>query len=186
MTQVVLTALLTYIRIGEATVMDKRLNIKPISIAKANEYVEQYHRHHGRKTGCRFAIACYEGNTLHGVAICSNPVARRSDDGLALEVSRVCTDGTPNACSILYGACARIAREMGFKKIQTYILKSEKGISLKASGWKCEADNVGALDWDTAIPCKRQRERNAKPRQLSLFEEKKPPKELKQRWVRYF
>lgn len=101
--------------------------IRPISIKQANEYVEQHHRHHGKKTGCRFAIACYEGDVLHGVAICSNPVARRADDGLTLEVARLCTDGTYNACSMLYGACARIAKEMGFRKIQTYILESEKG-----------------------------------------------------------
>lgn len=161
------------------------LEVRPISIAKANAFVEQYHRHHGRKTGCRFAIAVYGGGTLHGVAICSNPVARNADDGMTLEVSRLCTDGEYNACSILYGACARVARDMGFRKIQTYILQSESGTSLKASGWKMEADNVGTLDWISAKN-QRQRNRNAKPKQLSLFEEKKPPEELKQRWVKYF
>lgn len=159
------------------------LEIRPISIAKANAFVEQYHRHHGKKVGCRFAIAVYDGGVLHGVAICSNPVARNADDGLTLEVSRLCTDGTYNACSILYAACARIAKDMGFKKIQTYILESESGTSLKASGWKLEADNVGSLNW---IDCKNQRQiaRNMKPKQMSLFEEKKPPEEMKQRWVK--
>lgn len=121
---------------------------------------------------------------LHGVAICSNPVARLADDGLTLEVSRLCTDGTRNACSILYGACARIAKEMGFKKIQTYILKSETGTSLKASGWEMEADNVGSVDWESAQN-QRQRKRNAEPKQLSLFD-KATPKEKKQRWAKYF
>lgn len=55
----------------------------------------------------------------------------------------MCTDGTPNTCSFLYGACARIAKEMGFDKIQTYILNSENGISLKASGWVCESVSPG-------------------------------------------
>ena len=161
------------------------LKIGPISIAKANQYIEQHHRHHGKKTGCRFAIGCFEGGVLHGVAICSNPVARMADDGLTLEVSRLCTDGTYNACSMLYSACARIAKDMGFKKIQTYILASEQGTSLKASGWKKEAENVGNLDWFSAKN-KRQRERNKKPIQMSLFEQKKPPKELKQRWSKTF
>ena len=159
------------------------LEIRPISIARANAYVEEHHRHHGKKTGCRFAIGVYRGNELHGVAICSNPVARNADDGVTLEVSRLCTDGEYNACSILYGACARIAKDMGFRKIQTYILESENGTSLKASGWKLEADTVGSVDWVSA-PNERQRKRNMQPKQLSLFEEKKPPKELKQRWVR--
>ena len=116
------------------------LTVRPISIHAANNFVEQHHRHHGIKTGCRFAIAVYDGEQLHGVAICSNPVARNADDGLTLEVARLCTDGTYNACSMLYGACARIAKDMGFRKIQTYILESESGTSLKASGWICEGE----------------------------------------------
>ena len=157
------------------------LEIRPISIAKANAFVEQHHRHHGSKTGCRFAIAVYDGAVLHGVAICSNPVARKADDGLTLEVARLCTDGTHNACSMLYGACARIAKEMGFRKIQTYILESESGTSLKASGWKLEETGAGKPTWNGS---KRQAARNARPVQMSLFGEKKPPEEYKQRWVK--
>ena len=159
------------------------LEIRPISIAKANAYVEQYHRHHGKKTGCRFAIAVYDSDQLHGVAICSNPVARNADDGLTLEVSRLCTDGTPNACSMLYGACARIAKDMGFKKIQTYILRHEGGASLKASGWICEGE-TGAVSW-MHNASQRTIHRN-KYKQLTLFPEKKPPEEMKVRWARYF
>lgn len=159
------------------------LEIRPISIKNANAFVEKYHRHHGAKTGCRFAIAVYGGGTLHGVAICSNPVARKLDDGLTLEVARLCTDGTYNACSILYAACARAAKAMGFRKIQTYILESENGSSLKASGWTLEADKAGGIDW-SRNSCERQRERNARPVQLSLFEKKKPPEEKKQRWAK--
>ena len=158
------------------------LKVRPISIREANEYVEAYHRHHSAKVGCRFALACYDGDTLHGVAICSNPVARNADDGLTLEVSRLCTDGTLNACSILYGACARVAKEMGFHKIQTYILKSECGASLIASGWKCEGE-AGCVSWQHN-PSERTKQRNA---QLSLFPTKKiPPEETKTRWSRTF
>lgn len=162
------------------------LEVRPISIAKANAFVEQHHRHHGRKVGCRFAIAVYEGEELHGVAICSNPVARNADNGMTLEVSRLCTDGEKNACSILYGACARIARDMGFNKVQTYILESETGTSLKASGWILEADHVGETNWKHH-KCVRQEKRNMKPEQLDLWGEvkKSPPEEMKQRWVRY-
>ena len=126
------------------------MEVRPISIHNANNYVEMHHRHHGIKTGCRFAIAVYEGEKIHGVAICSNPVARNADDGLTLEVARLCTDGTYNACSMLYGACARIAKDMGFRKIQTYILESESGTSLKASGWICEGE-AGRPSWGGAM-----------------------------------
>lgn len=135
------------------------LTIKPISIAKANAFVEQFHRHHGAKTGCRFALSVWEGDELHGVAICSNPVARNADDGLTLEVARLCTDGTRNACSILYGACARVAKEMGFRKIQTYILESESGTSLKASGWECEGE-AGRPSWGGTMGKRAAKEKN--------------------------
>lgn len=37
------------------------MTVRPISIREANEYVEKYHRHHGKKVGCRFAIGIFEG-----------------------------------------------------------------------------------------------------------------------------
>lgn len=53
------------------------------------------------------------------------------------------TNGTDNVCSLLYAACARTARAMGYLKIQTYILDSEPGTSLKATGWTLEATGCG-------------------------------------------
>jgi len=38
---------------------------------------------------------------------------------------------------------------MGFKRIQTYILDTEPGTSLKASGWQYEADTAGG-DWNNS------------------------------------
>ena len=159
------------------------LEIRPISIAAANAYVEAHHRHHGKKTGCRFAVAIYEQDELHGVAICSNPVGRNADDGRTLEVARCCADGTRNACSMLYGACARIAKDMGFRKVQTYILASELGTSLKAAGWICEGE-AGRASW-LVNASQRTLERVAE-QQLSLFGEKKPPAERKKRYAKYF
>lgn len=119
------------------------LTIKPLDLKAANAYVLNNHRHNGKVLMHRFSIGCYEGDRLCGVAICGNPSARKLDDGATIEVKRVCTDGTKNACSILYGRCARIAKEMGYGRIITYILQSESGTSLRASGWEIEAENVG-------------------------------------------
>lgn len=119
------------------------LTIRPIDLKSANEFVLKNHRHNGKVLVHRFSIACYEGDRICGVAICGNPSARRLDDGKTIELKRCCTDGTHNACSILYGRAARIAKEMGWEKIITYILDSELGVSLKASGWELEAENVG-------------------------------------------
>lgn len=116
------------------------LKIRPCTLKTANEFVQLYHRHHKPTTGHKFSIACYDNNKLVGVAICGRPVSRHLDNGLTLEINRLCTDGTYNACSKLYGACKRIAKEMGYNKIITYILKSENGASLKASGYTNEGE----------------------------------------------
>lgn len=136
------------------------LEVRPISLRPANEFVSKYHRHHGITSGCKWCIAAYDGDEIVGVAICCRPVARKLDDGTVCEVARLCTDGTKNACSILYAACARIAREMGYKKIITYILETESGVSLKASGWICESEKCGGKSWN--VPS-RPREDKAPP-----------------------
>ena len=76
----------------------------PISLRAANDFVSKYHRHHKRTAGHKFSIGVQENGQLVGVAICGRPVSRFLDDGLTLEVNRVCTDGTKNACSMLYRA----------------------------------------------------------------------------------
>lgn len=78
-----------------------------------------------------------------GVATIGRPVARMLDDGWTLEVNRLCTDGTKNACSKLYSAAWRVAKNMGYKKLITYILDSENGSSLFASNWKCVGERGG-------------------------------------------
>lgn len=78
-----------------------------------------------------------------GCAVCGRPVSRYLDDGITCEINRLCTDGTYNACSMLYGACCRIAKEMGYKTIITYTLQSENGSSLKASNFVCEGIKGG-------------------------------------------
>lgn len=156
------------------------LKIRPISLKDANTYVEQNHRHHRKTQGHKFSIAVYSDNVLSGVAICGRPLSRYLDDGKTIEVLRLCTDGTENACSMLYGRCARIAKEMGYEKIITYILEDETGNSLKASGWKLEAENVGGIDWN--VP---SRPREVVSQQLSFFEEKpKYPSCKKKRYSR--
>lgn len=155
------------------------LQIRPITLKEANSYVARYHRHNKPTVGHKFSIACYDGDRLCGVAICGRPVARNLDDGLTLEILRVCTDGTYNACSILYGACNRIARDMGYKRVITYTLISESGASLKASGF-LNCGEAGGISWD--VP--------SRPREVeqeTLFgTERKYPNEKKIRWEKRY
>lgn len=139
------------------------LELVPISLKEANAFVEKYHRHHKPVVGHKFSVAASNGEKIVGVAIVGRPVARYLDDGWTLEVNRLCTDGTKNACSFLYSAAWRAARNMGYKKLITYILKSENGSSLKASGWKCIGE-AGGLRWTG----KRRPEIDLYPAQMKL------------------
>lgn len=143
------------------------MEIRPITLKEANAFVEKYHRHHHGTVGCKFAISCYDGEKLVGVSICGRPVSRHYDDGRTLEINRLCTDGTRNACSMLYGASVRIAKDMGYKKVVTYILESEDGASLKASNFVCEG-KAGGTHWTG----KRDKGQDI-------------PSEMKQRWAKY-
>lgn len=122
------------------------MKIRPITFRQACDFVNKHHRHHKPTVGCKFSLGLFDEGKLVGVAICGRPVSRKLDDGLTCEVNRLCTDGTRNACSMLYGACCRVAKEMGYEKIITYILESENGASLKASNFVCEG-LAGGLKW---------------------------------------
>lgn len=124
------------------------LELTPVTLAEANKFVEEYHRHHRPVTGHKFSIACTdtERDQIIGVVIIGRPVARYLDDGWTLEVTRCCTDGTRNACSMLYAAAWRAAKAMGYKKLITYTLDTEFGSSIKAAGFKC-VGQAGGLRW---------------------------------------
>ncbi|MDR2089127.1 MAG: hypothetical protein LBP73_07200 [Clostridiales Family XIII bacterium] len=112
------------------------MRVVPLALAAANEFVRLHHRHHGAAQGCKFAVgAIDDAGNLRGVVITGRPVSRLRDDGRTAEVTRLCTDGCANACSFLCAAAARVAKAMGYEKIITYILESEDGTSLRASGW---------------------------------------------------
>src|SRR5271166_131902 len=110
--------------------------IRPIGLRDANSFVAQHHRHHKPSRGHRFSLAAWDDGTLVGVAIMGRPVSRNFDHNEVLEVARLCTDGSRNACSFLYSAAARVAKEMDYTPIQTSILDSAMGTAIKGSGWK--------------------------------------------------
>ena len=120
-----------------------KLEIVPIKQSDAKVFVKRHHRHHAPSVGSIFQVGCSDGSKIVGVAMVGRPVARNLDDGWTVEVTRLCADGTKNACSKLYAACRKIARAMGYRKIVTYILDTEKGTSLKAAGWTMEARTFG-------------------------------------------
>ncbi len=47
---------------------------------------------------------------------------------------------------MLYGACWRAARALGWRKLITYTLEEEGGASLRGAGWKC-IGQAGGGSW---------------------------------------
>lgn len=119
-----------------------------VELKDANEFVSSMHRHHKPVVGHRFSIGVEHQGKLVGCVIVGRPVARQTNQKTTAEVTRLVTDGTPNACSFLYGQAARAAKELGFESIQTFILPTEPGTSLKASGW-VRLGSTKAGSWHT-------------------------------------
>jgi len=140
------------------------LKIIPITIRAANDFVEEHHRHNKKVQGARFAVGCLSNpvntfrdthdpvntfrDTLVAVAIVGRPVARKLDNGLTAEITRLCARiGAPkNACSFLYGRCWRIWQQMGGTKMITYTFRSEQNGSIRATGWKMIGATRGFKD----------------------------------------
>ena len=121
---------------------NRTLSVKPLTLKAANAAVDKLHRHHKKVRGHKFSLGAFNKNgDLVGVVIVGRPVARLTCQKTIAEVTRLATDGTPNACSFLYARAARVAKEMGYESIQTFILECEPGTSLKASGWEDEGIN---------------------------------------------
>jgi hypothetical protein len=147
--------------VADTTVYDPlskqaRIAVIPITLPVANGYIERWHRHHAplvtvinghRRTNKGFAwvaLAAVAEEEIVGVAVLGRPPNRYSDDGQTIELLRLATDGTPNACSALLGASARTAKAMGASQIITYTLETETGISLRAAGWNRDRDGISS------------------------------------------
>lgn len=123
------------------------LELQPISFKELVRFVKMWHRHHPPPRGWKFGCGVTDGTSVVGVICVGRPVARPWDDGWTMEVTRCCTDGTPNACSILYGAAWRASKALGYRRLITYTNKTESGSSLRAAGWKVVGERK-ARSWN--------------------------------------
>jgi hypothetical protein len=124
------------------------LHLVPVSFADACGFVAMWHRHHSPPRGHKFSIGVADTTgALRGVAITGRPVARSFDDGGTLEVTRLATDGTPNAGSMLYGACWRATSALGYRRLVTYTQADESGASLHAAGYRVIASRPPRAGW---------------------------------------
>ena len=124
------------------------MEIVPVTLKTARDFVAAHHRHNKPPIGHKFSVGLMRDGTLVGVACAGRPVARMLDDGRTIEVTRTCTDGTPNANSMLYGAVWRAAKAMGYKRAVTYTQDGETGASLRAAGWVRDKELPPRAGWD--------------------------------------
>jgi hypothetical protein len=132
------------------------LHIRPITLKAAAAFVKLHHRHNIPDRGGKFAIAAHDGECVRGVAVCGRPKGRMLDDGFTLEITRVASDGCPNACSKLYSASRRVGQAMGYTKFLTYTRADEPGTSLIAAGWE-QVALIDGRSWDT--PSRRRQDK---------------------------
>jgi hypothetical protein len=124
------------------------VKVIPLTRDAAKEYVRKNHRHNKPPTSHKFSLGLLgDGGELVGVLVAGLPVARWFDDGLTLELTRVCTDGTANACSMLVGAARRAAAAMGYERIVTYTQAEEGGASMRAAGMVRDAELEPRGSW---------------------------------------
>jgi hypothetical protein len=129
--------------------MSALVDLRPVTRDEGRSFVRVHHRHHSWPVGFLWLHGLQDDcGELVGVSVVGRPVARALDDGLTMEVTRLCTDGEPNACSALYAASRRAAVAKGYRRGLTYILASENGASLRAAGW-VYLWTVKGRSWDT-------------------------------------
>lgn len=152
------------------------LEVRPITLREARRFVGEHHRHALPPQGWLFGAGAYDCNRLVGVAIAGRPVARALDDGRTIEVTRVATDGTRNACSALYGAVCRAAGALGYRQAITYTRGDEPGSSVRAAGFELDVSLEPRPGWRYTGQARAE---------LDLFGERRHDQEVERtRWRR--
>ena len=88
------------------------------------------------------------------------------DNGRTVEVTRCTTDGTPNACSLLYSATWRAAKARGYLAATTMTDADEPGASLRGAGWAVIAEVAANAGWDRSHINGRKRANTNNPARL--------------------
>lgn len=121
-------------------------------------FINANHRHNAAPAGWKYAHLIYNGSDLIAVVWTGRPVSRHLDDGTTLEVNRLCIDHsldralTWKAASVGYKASATEAERMGYSRLITYTLESERGLSLRYARWKRDGAAGGGSWHRTSRP----------------------------------
>lgn len=149
------------------------MKLVPITLREAQRFIAEHHRHSQDPTGWKFGVGLMVDGDLVAVGVAGRPTGRGLDNGMFIEITRVCTLGTRNACSRLYGALCRASTALGYERAYTYTLASEAGSSPAAAGFVLDAE----------LPARGYGGGRARY-ETNLFGEAIRPEEAKIRWRR--
>jgi hypothetical protein len=148
---------------------------RPITLREARRFVGEHHRHNLPDRGWLCGVGIEDdGGGLLAVGVLGRPKGRGAQDGHTAEITRVCTIGTKNAASMIYGALCRAAEALGYDRVITYTLADEDGASLKAAGFVVDAELAERPSWQYTGQTRHQ---------VDLFGNDRRPPGPKVRWV---
>lgn len=111
--------------------------IRPVGLDDANLFITEHHRYLGRLHRCRFGLQAFHRGQVVGVILTTPPTNNKVDDGVTLEIARLCTHLAPyQTASALVSRVCRIAKLMGFERVITYVDAEQAGISYTSVNFK--------------------------------------------------
>ena len=125
------------------------MTLVPVKLKKLNAYIEDNHRHHGRIRTDFFRVGCQVDERLAGVVSAGLPNAPMlCKKPTCCEVTRLCTDMTHSAGSLLLGAIVRAGLSLGYRRFVSYTRVDELGTVYRAANWWPVAC-VKGREWNT-------------------------------------
>lgn len=86
------------------------MRVCDLGLGQAEEFLSSHKRHYKSPAEPICAIGVEEDGVLHGAAILG-----RREDGIA-ELAHIYVDGASQGYSLLYGACWRALKALGYEK----------------------------------------------------------------------
>jgi hypothetical protein len=121
------------------------LSLKPITFKDACIFVNENHLHLKAPQGYKFAISAAIDDDIVCVIMIGRPLNRNLDDGSTLEILRLAGKFINNSSSFLVAAGLKVCKNLGYKRLITYIRADEKGHVYKMMGFAAAPKTIGRI-----------------------------------------
>lgn len=111
--------------------------ITPITFRAAQIFIQQNHSYLPRPRTHLFSVSVTNKTGIVAVAIVGRPVSASQCDGLTCEITRLATvPGHRNVASMAIGAAWRVAKNLGYNRMISYVKADLNGESYIAANMK--------------------------------------------------